>query len=138
VVERGDDVSVRRWLAAWGELVDASDLEAARALFDDDVVGYGTRANEAIGLDRLVADQWSKVWPTISGFRFDVEGAVVWMSVDRRLAVIAATWTSEGRRPDASVGNRDGRATVVLRRDGVAEPWTGIHTHFSLVPDMPR
>jgi ketosteroid isomerase-like protein len=138
VVEAGDDASIRGWLDAWGDLVASSDIDAARALFADDVIGYGTRANEAIGLDRLVSDQWSKVWPAISGFRFDVEGAVVWVSPDRRLAVIAATWTSQGRRPDALVGQRDGRATVVLRRDGVAERWTGVHTHFSLVPDKSR
>jgi hypothetical protein len=124
-----DDRSVRAWLAEWGERVAGVDIEGARPLFDPDVVGFGTRAEVAVDLERLVADQWAHVWPSISGFAFDVDGARVLLAGDGRQAVIATTWTSVGPG-----GQRPGRATVVLRRPDRASPWRGIHTHFSLTP----
>lgn len=131
--EPDSTASARRWLAAWGACVASADTDAARPLFDPDVVGFGTRASTALGLERLVADQWSHVWPSISDFAFDVEGALVLVSDDGGQAVVAATWTSTGRRTDGTVGPRPGRATIVVRRDA-AGAWRGVHTHFSLTP----
>ncbi|MGH2684238.1 MAG: hypothetical protein ACRDJP_02075 [Actinomycetota bacterium] len=106
-MDERDEASVRAWLAAWGDHVAAADVDGARALFDGSVVGFGTRAEVADGIDRLVDDQWRHVWPAISAFSFDVGGAHVWVADDRRQAVIATLWSSTGRR---------GRATVVVRR----------------------
>jgi hypothetical protein len=124
-----DDASVRAWLRAWGDCVAAVDFERARPLFDATVTGFGTFAGAVVGLDRLEAEQWRQVWPTITGFAFDADGAQVLVSRDRCQAVIVTTWTSsrDGRE-------RPGRATVVVRRDDAASTWLGVHTHFSLVP----
>lgn len=127
-----DDGSVRAWLRHWGELVAACDVDAARDLFDDAVLGFGTRADVAVGLERLVADQWQQVWPTIDDFAFDVDGAAVYVAEDGTLAVVASRWTSTRREPDGTAAPRPGRATVVLRRAGTS--WRGLHTHFSLDP----
>ena len=126
----GDDASLREWLRAWGDCVARADFSAARPLFDPSVTGFGTYAGAVAGLDRLEAEQWRHVWPSISGFRFDADGAQLLVSGDGTLAVIVTTWTSIG--PEGT--DRPGRATIVVRRAGVASPWRGVHTHFSLVP----
>lgn len=115
----------------------AVDLDGAAALFDRGVVGYGTKANEALGLDVLMANQWRQIWPNIDRFAFDHEGAHVWSSPDGLLGVIAAGWRSLGRRADGTTFPRRGRATVVVGRAGPAEPWLGLHTHVSLEPVDP-
>jgi hypothetical protein len=124
-----DEASVRAWLQTWGSCVAAVDFERARPLFDSSVTGFGTFAGAVVGLDRLEAEQWRQVWPTITGFAFDVDGAQVLVSGDRCQAVVVATWTSARDGVD-----RPGRATVALHRDDVTSPWLGVHTHFSLVP----
>lgn len=125
--------SVRAWLASWGDEVAAVDFDSAEQRFADDVVGFGTRATAARRRDALRAEQWSHVWPAISDFRFDADGADVWISPDGRQAVIAAEWHSTGRTEDGATFPRSGRATVLLtRKDG--GPWVGRHTHFSLQP----
>lgn len=130
----GDTDSVRAWLRDWGDCVAAADIDAALPLFATDVVGFGTRADVAVGRDQLAAQQWRHVWPAIEGFAFDVDGALVLVAGDGLQAVIATTWTSSGTRPDGTVGPRPGRATVVLRRHDTQSPWLGVHTHFSLAP----
>ena len=133
-----DDVaSVRNWLSGWGRLVAAVEPDVAADLFDPNVVGFGTRAAVARGRNALVDDQWRHVWPNIDGFAFDADGADVWVSPDRLQAVIAASWTSEGRAADGTRSSRPGRATVTLHRPTTGDPWRGVHTHFSLIPIDP-
>lgn len=102
--------------------------------FDEDVIGFGTKEAVARGRDKLRHDQWEGVWPRISGFAFDSEGADVWVGPDGLMAVIAAGWDSRGRNADGTEFPRSGRASAVLRRDTVGDPWLCMHTHFSLVP----
>lgn len=99
------------------------DFDTASTMFDPAVVGFGTRAEVAVGLDELRTQQWGHVWPAITNFAFDVDGATTQVSDDGSQGVIWATWSSEGRR---------GRATVVLVRR--QDAWLGVHTHFSLRP----
>ena len=94
-------------------------------MFDDAVVGFGTRADVAVGLAELRRTQWGSVWPSISGFTFAVEDAGTLVSADGTQGAIWTKWSSEGRR---------GRATIVLRRDAAQGVWLGVHTHFSLNP----
>jgi ketosteroid isomerase-like protein len=133
-MSEGDDRSLRSWLRQWGDAVAGADIDAALPLFTSDVIGYGTRAEVAVGLEQLVAEQWRHVWPAIDGFAFDVDGAVLYVSGDHLQGVIATTWTSRGPRPDGTLGPRPGRATVVLQRRSLDAPWRGVHTHFSLAP----
>lgn len=128
---------LRRWLAGWGREVAAEDFAAASQRFVPDVIGYGTKATVARGLDALRAEQWQAVWPSIDGFVFDTDGADVWVTDDGLMGVIATRWDSLGRRPDGTTFPRGGRATVVVQRATVEDPWLGHHTHFSLEPVDP-
>ena len=121
---------IRAWLTGFEVAVRACDFEAARGLFAPDAVAFGTRAEEARGLDRIVVEQWRHVWPHIREFRLcdplvRVKGDAAW---------VATMW--ETRRPDGSEGVRRGRGTFVLERcDG---RWLAVHSHFSVVPEDPQ
>ncbi|HSL58218.1 MAG TPA: hypothetical protein VK866_10285 [Acidimicrobiales bacterium] len=132
-----DAPGVRAWLAAWGAEVAARQFDTAAHRFHADVVGFGTRATVARGLPALMADQWRHVWPAIDDFAFDADGADVWVSPDRLQAVVAGAWSSQGRTAEGATFPRGGRATVVVARASLADPWLGVHTHFSLEPVDP-
>lgn len=129
-----DDASIRAWLAGWGAEVAERRFDAAERRFAEDVVGFGTRAAAARGRAALRTEQWQHVWPAIDGFAFDADGADVWVSPDRLLAVIGCEWDSLGRTAEGDRFPRGGRATVVLTRGTPDEGWIGRHTHFSLRP----
>jgi ketosteroid isomerase-like protein len=136
---RPDDLKgVRRWIDEWGAEVAALEWAAARHRFVQDVVAFGTRADVVVGLDELVDQQWSRVWPTIEGFRFLVEDLQAEVSPDRLMAVAIVGWTSVGIHEDGARFDRPGRATVVLRRAAPEAPWVGTHTHFSLGLGVPQ
>ncbi|MGH9138094.1 MAG: YybH family protein [Acidimicrobiales bacterium] len=134
-----DDVftSVRDWMAAWGREVAAADLDAGRARFAADVIGFGTRARVARGLDSLFTEQWSQVWPAIEDFAFRLAELDVLASPDGRLAVAVCEWDSTGVDSAGSRFPRPGRATVVLRRADPSAPWQAVHTHFSIAGGAP-
>ncbi len=119
------------WLAEMQACVQTVDFARCRAIFADDVVGFGTKIDAAIGLDALERDQWRHVWGRIRNFTFvtdqlhaGVHGGGLWL---------ACPWRSEGRGPDGEWRERPGRITAVLeRRDG---RWLAVHTHHSVVPD---
>jgi ketosteroid isomerase-like protein len=126
--------AVREWVGAWGAEVAAVQMTDARRRFSPDVVSFGTYAEVVHGIDALEAQQWSNVWPTISGFRFRLDELVVLASTDGCQAVAVVPWDSVGTADDGSEYPRPGRATIVLRRESTTAPWLGVHTHFSLVP----
>lgn len=130
--------SLTDWLAGWGAEVARVDQDTARSRFAADVIGFGTYADVVVGLDRLVEGQWRNVWGTIRDFTFDTAGAHVLVSPDRLQAVIVAPWTSTGIAEDGTPFERPGRATIVVRRAAVGEPWIGQHTHFSLGRGVPQ
>ena len=132
---RDVETSVREWIAAWGLEVASVDMTAARSRFADDVVAFGSFAEVVHGIDELQAKQWAIVWPAISGFSFRIDELIVIASDDGCQAVAVVPWDSVGKHADGSAVARPGRATVVLRRESPADPWLGVHTHFSLVPD---
>lgn len=133
-----DHESLRAWMDAWGSEVAAVDLDAGRLRFDDGLVAFGTHAFAVEGADRVYAEQWSQVWPTIEDFRFLTDQLIAQVSPDRLQAVVIVSWASTGIGADGTRFDRPGRATVVLVRDAVGSAWRGTHTHFSLgrgVPD---
>lgn len=89
--EADDDTSLRAWLRRWGACVASVDFDEAVKLFDPSVVGFGTRAEVAVGLEQLVEQQWRHVWPSISGFEFDVDNVHMLVGSDRTQAVIVTT-----------------------------------------------
>lgn len=121
---------VRAWFSEMQACVRAVDYDRARSLFTPDVIGFGTFSGVLVGLDRLVDDQWRRVWPTIRDFTFDLDRLHWGASGD--LAWAACPWTSRGWRDDGTTFDRPGRVTVVLRR--MAGGWRAHHSHFSLYP----
>ncbi|MGI9409867.1 MAG: YybH family protein [Hyphomicrobiaceae bacterium] len=132
-VSNADLEVLRDWFRTWDRCVAALDFASARALFADDVVGFGTHATFVHGLDALEAEQWRKVWPNIADFRFEVEHLVGGVSHDSAWA--AVPWSSRGFHEDGTEFDRPGRATVTFRKSG--DDWLGTHTHFSLAPATP-
>jgi nitrite reductase/ring-hydroxylating ferredoxin subunit/ketosteroid isomerase-like protein len=133
-----DNNSVKAWIDEFGREVAAVDIAAARRRFATDVSAFGTHADVVVGRDNLEAEQWSQVWPAIEDFHFISDELQALISPDRLQAVAVVGWTSIGIAEDGQRFARPGRATVVLRRDSVDEPWLGIHTHFSLGRDVPQ
>ena len=136
--ETADNNSVKQWIEDFGREVAAVDIDAARLRFVPEVSAFGTHADVVVGRDNLEAEQWRKVWPTIEDFHFVADEIQALISPDRFLAVAVVGWTSIGIAEDGQRFARPGRATVVLRRESVEEPWLGIHTHFSLGRDVPQ
>lgn len=130
---RDDLDPLRDWFRTWEGYVRAVDFASARALFDANVASFGTHAEVVVGLDELVAQQWSAIWPSIADFRFRVDALHGGIAGDHAWA--AVPWTSTGFHEDGTAFSRPGRATVALRRD--SGRWLGVHTHFSLKPGTP-
>ncbi len=121
--------AARQWLAALQRCVRAVDYEAACALFDPDVLAFGTYASIVSGRPALRREQWERVWPAIRGFTLRLD-EVRCVGNDALLCVIAP-WDSLGVNRDGTTFPRPGRATLLLVR---RERWVAVHSHFSLVP----
>jgi uncharacterized glyoxalase superfamily protein PhnB/ketosteroid isomerase-like protein len=132
-----DRESVAGWMASWGDEVAAADLVAGRQRFAADLVAFGTHADVVRGRDAVEEQQWSRVWPAIEDFAFDLDDLEVLVSPDRLQAVAVVPWTSTGIAAGGERFPRPGRATVVLTRAAVGAPWVGRHTHFSLARGVP-
>ena len=65
-----DHISIGLWFQVWEKQVQNKDFEAAKKLFENDVVSFGTWMNVVEGLDKLYSDQWKNIWPTINNFKF--------------------------------------------------------------------
>ncbi len=121
---------IRRWLEDFSAAVRNVDYPAGREMFAEDVLSFGTRNNILIGLEQLERWQWRRVWGGTREFRFDFD--TLRCDIDGDLAMVAATWTSEGKRTQDEWFQRSGRATFALRR--VGGEWRAVHSHFSLTP----
>ncbi len=129
---------LRAWLQTWDSHVRARDFESARALFHAEVIGFGTHMRLVRGLDHLEHEQWRNVWPTIDGFRFQVDQLETGASNDGLLAWAVVPWSSTGFHEDGRPFERPGRATVLFAREHWNEPWLATHTHISLAPGTPQ
>jgi ketosteroid isomerase-like protein len=133
-----EHAAIRNWFSSWGDMVANVDFVSARALFHEDVIGFGTYMDVVRGLDRLESQQWRSIWPTIEGFTFLVDQLVVDVSEDGKQAYGIVPWTSTGFHEDGTSYVRPGRATVLFKRNAVTDPWRAIHTHISLAPGTPQ
>jgi ketosteroid isomerase-like protein len=132
--ERVVEQAVREWLHTLERCVRQVDYETARRMFAAEVLSFGTRADVVSGLDRLVANQWSGIWPNIRDFTIEFDQLHWGASGDLAWAIVP--WKSTGFHPDGMAFPRPGRATVIFEcRDG---KWLAIHTHFSLFPGTPQ
>ena len=130
--------SVAEWIAAWGAEVAAADIRSGRRRFDDGLVAFGTHADVVVGREAVEAGQWSQIWPAIEDFVFLIDDLRVRVSPDELMAVAIVPWSSTGIDAEGNSFDRPGRATVVLEREAVGQPWTGTHTHFSLARGVPQ
>lgn len=119
------------WLNEMQACVREVDYARCRAIFADDVVGFGTKAAAAIGLDALERDQWRHIWGRIRHFTFGLDQLHCGLHGDGLW--LACPWNSEGRGPDGAWRSRPGRITAVLERRGGR--WLAVHTHHSVAPD---
>ena len=133
-----DHISIRLWFQVWEKQVQNKDFEAAKKLFENDVVSFGTWMNVVEGLDKLYSDQWKNIWPTINNFKFVSNTLFIQISPDRLLANSILVWNSTGYKKNGNSFKRNGRATVVLKRSNLDNSWKGIHTHFSLNRGIPQ
>jgi len=125
--------AIREWFQTLERSVRRVDYPTMRQYFTPDVLSFGTRAEVVSGLDALVANQWSGIWPNIRDFTITFEQLYWGTSGD--LAWGIAPWTSTGFHPDGTAFPRPGRATVIFEcRQG---KWLAMHTHFSLFPGTP-
>ena len=137
-MEQADIDDIATWFETWDKLVDGVDFVSARELFEDDVIGFGTRMDTVKGLEHLEGEQWRRVWPTIEDFRFDIDTLECLISPDRLQGVGIVVWHSTGFGKDRVSFQRNGRATVVFCRYSVDELWKGAHTHISLNRGTPQ
>ena len=133
-----DHISIGLWFQVWEKQVQNKDFEAAKKLFENDVVSFGTWMNVVEGLDKLCSDQWKNIWPTINNFKFVSNTLFIQISPDRLLANSILVWNSTGYKKNGNSFKRNGRATVVLKRSNLDNSWKGIHTHFSLNRGIPQ
>ena len=130
-VSPADRAALEAWLLRWTACIATDDRDAARDLFDPLVLGFGTVAVRADGLEDLLRSQWGRVWCRTRGFRFLLETLSCWHGDG--LHSLAVQWESTGLAADSGEPFlRRGRATVVLcgRGDGLR----AVHTHFSVDP----
>jgi ketosteroid isomerase-like protein len=131
--QRNAEQAIREWFQMLERCVRQVDYQTARGLFAPDVLSFGTRADVVSGLDALVANQWSGIWPHIRDFTFTLEQLHCGTAGDLAWGIVP--WTSTGFHPDGRSFPRPGRATVIFeRRHG---DWLAVHTHFSLFPGTP-
>ena len=133
-----DYFTIRLWFQVWEKQVQNKNFEAAKKLFENDVVSFGTWMNVVEGLDKLCSDQWKNIWPTINNFKFVTNTLFIQISPDRLLANSILVWNSTGYKKNGNSFKRNGRATVVLKRSNLDNSWKGIHTHFSLNRGIPQ
>jgi ketosteroid isomerase-like protein len=131
--QRDAEQAVREWFQTLERCVRQVDYHTARGIFAPDVLSFGTRADVVSGLDALVANQWSGIWPNIRDFTLTLEQLHWGAAGDLAWGIVP--WTSTGFHPDGRSFPRPGRATVIFeRRHGT---WLAVHTHFSLFPGTP-
>ena len=63
--------AIREWFQILERSVRQVDYQTMRRHFAPDVLSFGTRADVVAGLDALVANQWSGIWPHIREFTID-------------------------------------------------------------------
>jgi ketosteroid isomerase-like protein len=132
-----DLAEVKAWFTELARHVRAVDFAAARHLFAQDFVAFGTFTDFVVGREPAERDQWRKVWPTIDGFAWRLDEARALLSPDRLFAVGLAVFDSRGYHRDGRSFERSGRATVSLIRARIGDPFVANHTHMSLFRGTP-
>ena len=126
------------WFQEWQRCINDVDLDAARAMFDGNVVGFGTHKPLLIGIEELANEQWATIWGSITGFRFLLDESWTWQAADGLSGWGICPWSSTGYASDGTTFDRPGRATILFARTSTTDPWQAVHTHISLAPGVPQ
>lgn len=121
---------LEQWLRDFSRAVRDRDFRSGRDLFDEKVISFGTVCSRAENLDELMQQQWQLIWPNTEGFDFEYHSAR--SALSERQIVIISGWHSRRLVPDGQMLLRQGRATLVLKREG--NDLRAVHTHFSMLP----
>ncbi|HYM33332.1 MAG TPA: hypothetical protein VEU47_18685 [Candidatus Cybelea sp.] len=137
-VQDPDDLArIKAWFDRLGQCVRAVNYAAARPLFAEHLIAFGTFEDFVVGRDEVEQAQWRNVWPVIAGFRWRLDQARGIVSADRLTAIGMAVFDSTGYREDGSAYDRPGRATVAFSRRAIGQDWLADHTHMSLFRGVP-
>ena len=98
--------AIRGWFATLHGCVDAVDFTAARTLFDESAIGFGTFMDIVEGLDDIEQQQWRAIWPSIGGFRFHLDTLRAGVSGGRRARTRRASPGRASRRISRSTPAR--------------------------------
>jgi ketosteroid isomerase-like protein len=134
------DAATRAWFDAWLErfagYVREVDYAAARPLFHQGVLAFGTHRDVIPGLTAWQAMQWDNVRPKTEDFRFTLSETHVLAADDKSMVIIVAPWTSTGFHQDGTRFERPGRATMIFH--GQPDAWLCVHSHMSLNRGVPQ
>src|SRR5258708_23869737 len=136
-VHPDDLAAVRAWFDTLARHCRAVDYEAARPIFAEDMIAFGTFTDFMMGRELAEQKQWRNVWGTIRNFRYDLDTIEAIVSADRLTAVGMGTWQSDGFHPNGDRFDRPRRTTVTLRHQAVRDPFVPTRTHTSLFPRTP-
>lgn len=137
-VHPDDLAAVRTWFDTLSRHCRNVDYEAARPIFAEDMIAFGTFTDFMTGRDLAEQKQWRNVWGTIRNFRYDLDKVEAIVSGDRLMAVGMAVWQSDGFYPNGDRFDRPGRTTVTLGRQKIGDPFVATHTHMSLFRGTPE
>lgn len=118
-----------QWLNTWERQINERDYSGASLLFDADVLAYGTLAGQLRGIDDLIQNQWQKVWPLITDFKFDQPE---FQNFNGGFILIVSGWSSNHHKQRSIQHVRSGRATLVLKP--VTSGLRCVHSHLSMLP----
>ena len=116
---------VARWMAAFESAIKTENYPVGRSLFSLNVIGFGTTAIRADGLDSLMDNQWKTRWPTNQNFHFLPDTAKMLWSNDWLTTILTVEWECDARR---------GRATMILQAYPEQDKLLCTHSHFSENP----
>ena len=132
-----DLAAVKVWFRELAEHVRAVDFAAARHLFAEDFIAFGTFTDFMIGRELAEDNQWRNVWPTIDGFTWRLDEAKALVSPDRLFAVGLAV-SNQPPATKATANPSTARAAPLsFTRAKAGDPWVAAHTHMSLFRGTP-
>jgi len=137
-VHPDDMAAVRAWFETLSKHCRAVDYEAARPIFAEDMIAFGTFTDFMTGRDLAEQKQWRNVWGTIRNFRYDLGKIEAIVSADRLTAVGLPHAHADGFHPNGDRFDRPGRTTVTLGRHKIGDPFVATHTHMSLFRGTPE
>jgi len=120
---------IRRWLDEFQAAVRSEKYHKGRALFDESVISFGTLRARADSLDDLIENQWKLRWPKNVDFTF-IHSSALFIPDGSGGGTVLVLWSTKA--DGGAEGNRQGRATLLLRQFG--DKILCVHSHFSLVP----